>query len=84
MQLGMIGLGRMGANMAMRLMKAGHECMAELSATPPSHPPGEWPTSANERYLLQIPQPPQAGRHANRFFVLLEEIQMLPYRLPLH
>jgi len=28
MQLGMIGLGRMGANMAMRLMKAGHECIA--------------------------------------------------------
>ena len=27
MQLGMIGLGRMGANMAMRLMKAGHECV---------------------------------------------------------
>ena len=28
MQLGMIGLGRMGANMAMRFMKAGHECIA--------------------------------------------------------
>jgi 6-phosphogluconate dehydrogenase len=27
MLLGMIGLGRMGANMAMRLMKAGHECV---------------------------------------------------------
>ena len=27
MQLGMIGLGRMGANMAIRLMKAGHECI---------------------------------------------------------
>jgi 6-phosphogluconate dehydrogenase len=27
MQLGMIGLGRMGANMAKRLMKAGHECI---------------------------------------------------------
>jgi 6-phosphogluconate dehydrogenase len=27
MQLGMIGLGRMGANMARRLMKAGHECV---------------------------------------------------------
>ena len=27
MQLGMIGLGRMGANMAIRLMKAGHECV---------------------------------------------------------
>ncbi|RDH86525.1 MAG: decarboxylating 6-phosphogluconate dehydrogenase [endosymbiont of Seepiophila jonesi] len=28
MQLGMIGLGRMGANMVRRLMKDGHECVA--------------------------------------------------------
>jgi len=27
MQLGMIGVGRMGANMARRLMRAGHECV---------------------------------------------------------
>src|SRR5208283_4665486 len=27
MQLGMIGLGRMGGNMVLRLMKAGHECV---------------------------------------------------------
>jgi 6-phosphogluconate dehydrogenase len=27
MQLGMIGLGRMGANMATRIMRAGHECV---------------------------------------------------------
>jgi len=27
MQLGMVGLGRMGANMTRRLMKAGHECV---------------------------------------------------------
>ena len=26
-QLGMIGMGRMGANMARRLMRAGHECI---------------------------------------------------------
>ena len=26
-QLGMIGLGRMGANMVRRLMQAGHECV---------------------------------------------------------
>jgi len=26
MQLGMIGLGRMGANMVVRAMKAGHDC----------------------------------------------------------
>ena len=27
MQLGMLGLGRMGANIVRRLMKAGHECV---------------------------------------------------------
>ena len=27
MQLGMIGLGRMGANMVRRLMRDGHECV---------------------------------------------------------
>ena len=27
MQLGMIGLGRMGANMVRRLLKSGHECV---------------------------------------------------------
>src|SRR5690349_436772 len=27
MQLGMVGLGRMGANMVRRLMRAGHECV---------------------------------------------------------
>ena len=34
MQLGMIGLGRMGANMVRRLMKGGHECVAfDMSPT---------------------------------------------------
>ena len=27
MQLGMIGLGRMGANMVLRLLRAGHDCV---------------------------------------------------------
>ena len=27
MQLGMIGLGRMGANMVRRLLKSGHQCV---------------------------------------------------------
>jgi 6-phosphogluconate dehydrogenase len=27
MQLGMIGLGRMGANIVRRLLKAGHQCV---------------------------------------------------------
>jgi 6-phosphogluconate dehydrogenase len=28
MQMGMIGLGRMGADMVRRLMRGGHECVA--------------------------------------------------------
>ena len=28
MQLGMIGLGRMGGNMVRRLLRAGHQCVA--------------------------------------------------------
>ncbi|TIX34368.1 MAG: hypothetical protein E5V34_05780, partial [Mesorhizobium sp.] len=27
MQIGMMGLGRMGANMVRRLLRAGHECV---------------------------------------------------------
>ena len=27
MQLGMVGLGRMGSNMVRRLMRSGHECI---------------------------------------------------------
>ncbi|MCK9550209.1 NAD(P)-binding domain-containing protein, partial [Aquamicrobium sp.] len=27
MQIGMMGLGRMGGNMVRRLMRAGHECV---------------------------------------------------------
>jgi 6-phosphogluconate dehydrogenase (decarboxylating) len=27
MQIGLIGLGRMGSNMVRRMMKAGHECV---------------------------------------------------------
>jgi 6-phosphogluconate dehydrogenase len=35
MQLGMIGLGRMGANMVRRLMAAGHECVVHDVTTEP-------------------------------------------------
>ncbi|MGB6056415.1 MAG: NAD(P)-binding domain-containing protein, partial [Burkholderiaceae bacterium] len=28
MQIGMIGLGRMGANMGRRLLRGGHQCVA--------------------------------------------------------
>src|SRR4249919_3805759 len=35
MQLGMIGLGRMGANLVRRLMRDGHECVAYDVVKPP-------------------------------------------------
>jgi len=38
MQLGMIGLGRMGANMVRRLIGGGHECVVfDMSPTAVAH-----------------------------------------------
>ena len=36
MQIGMIGLGKMGGNMTRRLMKAGHRCVVFARAPTPS------------------------------------------------
>ena len=48
MQLGMVGLGRMGANMVRRLMEAGHECVVyDLSADAVKGLAGEGATGAS-------------------------------------
>jgi 6-phosphogluconate dehydrogenase len=48
MQLGMVGLGRMGANMTRRLMKGGHELVvSDLSADTVKHLAGEGATGAS-------------------------------------
>jgi 6-phosphogluconate dehydrogenase len=48
MQLGMIGLGRMGANMVRRLMKDGHDCVVfDLSAAAVKQLAGEGATGAS-------------------------------------
>ena len=47
MQLGMIGLGRMGANMVRRLMRGGHQCVVwDLSADNVKQLAGEGATGA--------------------------------------
>ncbi len=47
MQLGMIGLGRMGANMVRRMMRAGHECVVyDVSAEAVAALAGEGATGA--------------------------------------
>ena len=48
MRIGMIGLGRMGANMVRRLMRAGHECVVyDLSAESVAALAGEGATGAS-------------------------------------
>ena len=48
MQLGMVGLGRMGANMVRRLMKNEHECVVfDVTPKPVQELAGEGATGAS-------------------------------------
>jgi len=62
MQLGMIGLGRMGANMVRRLMRGGHECVVwDVSADNVKALAGEGATGAESLDdLLAKLKPPRA------------------------
>jgi 6-phosphogluconate dehydrogenase len=60
MQLGMIGLGRMGANLVRRLMKDGHECVAyDVSKPPIDELAGEGATGAYsiEEFVAKLDAP---------------------------
>ena len=60
MQLGMIGLGRMGANMVRRLMKAGHECIVyDVNADAVKGLEGEGATGAAsvEEFVAKLDTP---------------------------
>jgi 6-phosphogluconate dehydrogenase len=60
MQLGMIGLGRMGANMVRRLMRGGHECVVfDLNADNVKQLVGEGATGAGSRddFLSKLGKP---------------------------
>src|SRR4051795_4309120 len=62
MQLGMIGLGRMGANMVRRLMKAGHECVVyDVSADAVKQLSGEGATGGDslDDFIAKL-TPPRA------------------------
>lgn len=62
MQIGMIGLGRMGANMARRLMRAGHECVAfdaHAAAVDALQAEGARAASTLEQLIAAL-QPPRA------------------------
>jgi 6-phosphogluconate dehydrogenase len=60
MQLGMIGLGRMGANLVRRLMRDGHTCVAyDVSREPVEQLAGEGATGAFtvEEFVAALEQP---------------------------
>ena len=62
MQLGMIGLGRMGANMVRRLMQHGHECVvfdASAEAVAAVTAAGAHGTSSVEEFIARL-KPPRA------------------------
>ena len=62
MQLGMIGLGRMGANMVRRLMKAGHDCVVwDMNAASVKELAGEGAAGAGslDEFLAKL-KPPRA------------------------
>jgi 6-phosphogluconate dehydrogenase len=62
MQLGMIGLGRMGANMVRRLMKAGHQCVVwDMNPASVKDLAGEGATGAGsiDEFIAKL-KPPRA------------------------
>ena len=62
MQLGMIGLGRMGANMVRRLLQGGHDCVVhDASAAAVAALAGEGALGASAlAELVRRLQPPRA------------------------
>ncbi len=63
MQIGMIGLGRMGANMARRLMRAGHECVVyDRSAKSVRALAAEGATGSDSlEQMVELLRPPRAA-----------------------
>jgi len=60
MQLGMIGLGRMGGNMVRRLMRGGHECVVrDLSPANVKELAGEGPTGSSslDDFVAKLKKP---------------------------
>jgi 6-phosphogluconate dehydrogenase len=60
MQLGMVGLGRMGANMVRRLMKDGHDCVVyDVNADPVKELAGEGATGTDswDEFVAKLDQP---------------------------
>ena len=71
MQLGMIGLGRMGANMVRRLMRGGHQCVVwDQNHANVEKLAGEGATdAANLDDFLKALQPPRKPTPSSTYIV---------------
>ena len=77
MQLGMLGLGRMGANIVRRLMRAGHSCVVyDLNASAVDQMVHEGASgSVSLESFVKALTPPRARRY--RMFVLVPAVWAL-------
>jgi len=66
MQLGMIGLGRMGSNMVRRLLKAGHNVDVGTSG-------GVW--GLERGYCMMIGGEPEVVKHLDPIFATLAPVR---------
>lgn len=60
MQIGMVGLGRMGSNMVRRLMRGGHQCVVydrHAEAVEVLHSEGAVSTNSLEDFVARMAQP---------------------------
>src|ERR1700722_16764493 len=89
MQIGMIGLGRMGANMVRRLMRDGHECVVFNRTHTPIHElakEGAVPSFSLEEFVAKLTVPRAAwvmvpaafaGQTVNQLADLMEKGDMI-------
>ena len=66
-QLGMVGLGRMGANLVRRLMRDGHDCVVyDVNPDPIKELAGEGATGTSASSTTSIPTRSRSSRGRER------------------
>lgn len=68
MQIGMVGLGRMGSNMVRRLMRGGHDCVVfDLKPTAVEQLQSEGATAVSsiEKLIEHLEAPPESLDHGS-------------------
>ena len=81
MHIGMVGLGRMGASMATRLLRGGHHCVVYDRHTQDVERMiglGATGTGSLQQLVDSLPQPRAVPAGANRFFITSASRRFMP------